>query len=184
MRPTGTLLATMFVLAACAANSPAPRAGTERPVVLVQTGAAAGGDQLLQLTRENNITSLALPGEVAEAWAGLPHVFEALGLPITAADGSRRVLASMQRVRHIGGRSPASYFRCPGPYGNRASSGDVYLSLRTQIVAAEEGGGSVIHIQVQATARSRTSATRVRCSDNGSLQKLIGETLASRLERR
>lgn len=181
MRSVQSLLTLSVLLAACAPNSEIPSAATDRSIVTVQTTPGASGQQF-ELTSEANIRSVALNGDVEEAWAALPTVFEALGLPITEVDGNARILASVQRMRRIGGKSPGSFFRCPGPYGNLASSGDVYVSLRAQIIPDGSASGSVLRMHTDATARSRTSASQVQCSSNGSLQKLIGETLAARLE--
>jgi hypothetical protein len=180
MRMIQRLLPVPLLLLACAPNSEIPRAQTDRSIVTVQTTAGAAG-QALELTREANIQSVALQGDVAEAWAALPPVFEALDLPITGADSNAKLLSTVQRIRRIGGKSPASYFQCPGPYGNLASSGDVYVSIRAQILPGEGGSGSVLRTVVDANARSSTSGSHVQCSSNGSLQKLIAESLVARL---
>lgn len=171
----------LLLLAGCAAKSEIPSAQTDRAIVTVQTTAGGGLDQQMELTREANISTVALAAEVADAWTALPPVLAALDIPVTGVDSNARMVSSVQRVRRIGGKSPASYFRCPGPYGNLASSGDVYLSLRAQILPGDGGSGSQLRSRVDATARSSTSGSQVQCSSNGSLQKLIEETLVQRL---
>jgi hypothetical protein len=169
-----------LLLLACAPNSEIPSAQTERSIVTVQTTFGEAG-QAMELTREANIQSTALDADVDEAWAALPPVFEALELPITGADGKSRLLSTVKRLRRIGGKSLASYFHCPGPYGNLASSGDVYVSIQAQILPAEGGTGSLLRTLVDAQARSSTSGSSVQCSSRDSLQRVIAESLVTRL---
>src|SRR5690606_863350 len=143
MRITPTLAALPLLLGACASASNIPQADTERSIVSVQTSPATMGEAM-ELAREANIYSATLEADAEKAWAELPAVFQELELAVTAADRSVRALSSVQRVRRIGGKSPASFFRCPGPYGNLASSGDVYLSLQAQILPADGGPGSML----------------------------------------
>lgn len=174
------LLVLPLLLTGCASSSQIPGSASDRSIVSVQTSPGAAGEQL-ELTREANITSAPLQADVNAAWAALPAVFEELEIPVTGVDGNARMLTSVQRVRRIGGKSPASFFRCPGPYGNVASSGDVYVSVRVQILPGSAGSGSLLRSQIDATARPTTSGGTVQCSSNGSLQKLIGDTMAKRL---
>ncbi|HEX6924916.1 MAG TPA: hypothetical protein VF167_05780 [Longimicrobiaceae bacterium] len=180
MRITPTLAALPLLLGACASASNIPQADTERSIVSVQTSPATMGEAM-ELTRDANIHSAALAADAEKAWTELPAVFQELALGVTAVDGNVRALSSVQRVRRIGGKGPGSFFRCAGPYGNLASSGDVYLSLQAQILPAQGGSGSVLRTRVEATARAATGATQVQCSSNGSLQKLITDTLKKRL---
>lgn len=175
------LLAVPLLLTACATSSELPSARTDRSVVTVQTTGGSGNQMQMELTREADINSAAIDATVADAWAALPPVFEGLGLPVTGADNTNHAISSVQRVRRIGGKSPATYFRCPGPYGNLASSGDVYISLRAQVLPAESGSGSTLRTEVEAKARASTGGNQVQCSANSQLPDRIAEMLKERL---
>ena len=181
MRTAPLAILIPLLVAACAPNAEIPGARTDRAVVTVQTSPGEAGQQL-ELTRRANINSVALQVGVAEAWAALPPIFEALGLPITAADRNAHALSSVQRLRRIGDKSVSSYFRCPGPYGNLASSGDVYVSIQSQILPGDGGTGSTLRTQVDATARASTGGNQVQCSSTGSVQQVIADALTKRLE--
>src|SRR5690606_31306669 len=91
-----------------------------------------------------------------QVWGAMPDLYEALELPVTASDDAVRVLASERRARRVAGRNMATYFECPGPYGNLATTGDVFLTVRSQVLS--EGGGSLVRHEVQASARASTGA--------------------------
>src|SRR5690606_34522186 len=111
----------------------------------------------VQLTRDAAITSHAIDAGADPTWAALPGVFEQLGIDVTGVQSNARLLTSTARVRRIGGRNMATYFDCPGSYSNIASSGDVYLSLRGQVLPAGNEL-STVRYELNAVARSSTGA--------------------------
>lgn len=166
------------LVAACAPSSTIPEARTDRTLVSVRT---LEGTSSLELSRDAAISSEALTTGADAAWAALPAVYAQLEIPVNGIDQAKKLLSSTQRLRRIGGKGVSSFFSCPGPYGNLASSGDVYITLRSQVLP--EGDSSTIRHMVDAIARSSTGgSSQVRCTSNGSLEKLLTETLRARLQ--
>jgi hypothetical protein len=174
------LLSLPVLLSACAsASAPreVPATREDRNIVSV-TGGSAGMN--LQLTREAAITSGVIAAAPDSVWAAVPRVFAQLELPVTGVNTSSRVLtATGQRMRRIGGRSIATFFECPGPYGNAAASSDVYVTVVTQVLPGAGAGSSTVRTEVAAHARSNTSGRQVPCTTKGALEKQLMEALAA-----
>lgn len=169
------VIVPLLLSSSCASGSGIPETRTDRSIVSVNAGA---GESQLELTRNAAISSDVLPIGAEEIWARVPAVYEALGLPITGLDPEARIVGTVQRVKRIAGKSIASYLNCPGAYGNLAGSGDVYLTVRTQVIPTGGSAATVRH-EVGAVARSSTSGmSRVMCASNGSLEKLLTSSLA------
>jgi hypothetical protein len=173
-------IALPLLMAACAPNSSIPQSRTDRSIVSVQT---TTGGAAMELRRDAAITSAALSADPAVVWAALPGAYAEIEIPVTGIDtGNRLLTAQGQRIRRIGGESVARYFSCPGAYGNAAATGDVYMTLRTQVLSGEGGSGATVRTEVEAIARSSTGAnSQVNCATNGELEKLIMEALAAKL---
>ena len=171
-------LAVLLLATACApAAQGVPERRTERSLAMIRAG------EEIRLTHDASITSAVVAAAPAEVWQAMPQIYAALELPLTGKNDGARVVESVQRVRRVAGRSMSSYFECPGPYGNLASSGDVFLTVRSQVLA--EGEGAQVRHEVQAVARSSTSSTNsVQCSSKGALEKLLEETVAKRFAAR
>lgn len=141
----------------------------------------AGGYDVLALTRTVGVHSTIVRAPMARAWVALPGVYADLGLRVTGVDTVAHIVGSIgQRVLRIAGHGPATYFDCPGAYENLAASGDVTMSIRTQVVAEGEELTDV-RTQVSAAARSRTGSQNVPCSGNGALEKLLVTRLTAAL---
>lgn len=137
----------------------------------------------LQLTRDAAITTGAVLASPDKVWLAVPEVYATLELPVTEVDSPSRLIASTrQRVRRIGGKSIASYFNCPGTYGNAANNADVRVVVRTQVLPGQAETSSLVRTEVEARAKSATGAqSGVTCSTNGSLEKRIIEAIAARV---
>ena len=172
------LIAIPLLLAACAPAGTIPAARTDRATVTLQTN---DGTTDVQMTREAAITSEVFTSDGAAVWRALPQAYAKLGIEVTGVDTDAKLLTAVQRVRRVGGRRVADFFNCPGPYGNLASSGDVFLTMRSQVLPA---GGEVTTVrhEVDAFARSSTgSISTSRCRSNGELEKLINATIEAQL---
>lgn len=171
-------LATAAILLAASACGPRTQQGVpERRVD--RTNAMIRSGDAIQLTRDASIVSNIVPASPDAVWQAMPQIYAALELPLSAMDDEKRVLESVNRVRRIAGKSISNYFACASAYGNLASSGDVYLTVRSQVLP--EGEGSQVRHEVQAIARSSTSSTNsVQCSSKGGLESLLEESIARR----
>lgn len=164
-----------LALAGCASTSEIPEYRTDRSNVSVQTNT---GSSDMQLTHEAAVSSEVIAASADQLWRALPGVYQAVGLPINGADSNARLVATSERVRRIDGKNMSTYFNCPGPYGNLAGSGDVYLVLRTQILPGSDAQATVRH-EVEAVARASSGSNQVRCNSRGALERLINEALVA-----
>ncbi len=167
-----------LALAGCASTSELPEYRTDRSTVSVQTNT---GSSDMQLTHEAAVSSEVIAASADQLWRALPGIYQSLGIPINGADSNARLLATRERVRRIDGKSMSTYFNCPGPYGNLAGSGDVYLSLRTQILPSSDTQATVRH-EIEAVARASSGTNQVRCNSRGALERLLNEALAAATE--
>ena len=171
-------LSVPLLLAGCASTATIPETRTDRSIVTVQTNA---GSTDMQLTRDAAISSEVFAADADAVWAALPAVYATLEIPVDGIDTGAKLLSSNQRWRRVGGKGMSTYFNCPGAYGNVAASGDVFVTLRTQVLPGGESATTVRH-QVEAVARSSTGAiSQVRCTSRGSLENLLTETLRGML---
>lgn len=171
-------LATAAILLTVAACGPRVQQGVpERRVD--RTNAMIRSDNAIQLTRDASIVSNVIAASPDQVWQAMPQIYAALELPLSALDEEKRVLEAVNRVRRIAGKSISNYFSCASAYGNLASSGDVYLTVRSQVLP--QGEGSQVRHEVQAIARSSTGSTNsVQCSSRGGLESLLEESVARR----
>lgn len=175
----------LLLLAGCASNAGIPGSRTDRTRVRVEGNAGSAGDLAnVELTRQAAISSDSIAASPERTWTAVPAAFAALEIPVTDVNTAARLIASTgQRVRRIGGKSMASYFNCPGSYGNLASSGDVFVTVRTQVLPGASSDQSLLRMEVEADARSGTgSSNRITCTSTGSLEKLIRETIITAVE--
>ena len=98
-------------------------------------------------------------------------------MPITSTDTALRLLGGeQQRVRRLGGRSMSTFFDCPGAYENLAGTGDVCVTMRTQLVPAGDSA-STAYTEISAYARSKTGGQQTLCSTRGALESLLDKQL-------
>jgi hypothetical protein len=171
-----------ILLAGCASAPPGsiPEAREDRSTVGVSVDAV--GTSSVQLKRDASIRSSAVAAAPEVVWAAVPRAFEKLELPVTGVNTGVRVLSTTgQRLKRVGGKSIANFFDCPGPYGNAASSSDVYVTVNTQVLPGEASGTSTLRSEVGAYARSSTSGRNMSCRSKGGLEKLLLETVQAEL---
>ena len=173
MRSIISAVVVPLMLSACAPTAQGvPERRTERSLAMVRA------DGEVQLTRESSITAVTVPAKPSEVWRAMPEIYAALDLTVTTSSNAARVVESVRRGRRIAGRNMAAYFECPGPYGNLATSGDVFLTARSQVLA--EGEGSQVRHEVAASARQATGRNNVPCTSKGTLEALLGEMVTKR----
>ncbi len=161
-----------LVLAVRAAPLSAQGPVTQPIVVETPTGALQ-----FNVTTTANVQQVVLPAPLARAWASLPAVYQALGVPLTVSDSTHFLLGTVaQRLRRIGGRGLSTLFDCPGAYENLAATGEVQVTLRTQLLP-EGDSASRAYTEIAAVGRSRTGGQRVLCSSRGQLEALVREKL-------
>ena len=173
-----TLLSACVLLGACASKAEIPEHRTDRSIVSMQTN---DGSMEVQLTRDAAISTDVISADMEAVWQSLPEVYETLAIEVTGVDPNSRMLTSTSRARRVGGKSMATYFNCPGPYSNLATSGDVYMTVRTQVLPGSGEMATVRH-EIAAVARSSTgSISQVRCISKGALEKLLTKTIQEQL---
>jgi hypothetical protein len=163
------------LLCACAAGPAASPAPTRIPV------ADRIGRRIttMELTRQGNLSSAEVPGAPADVWPALVAWYGEAGLPVTVADtGSHVLRTDAARLRRIADQPVSRFFNCAGTaYGNSASIGDVYVTVHSQLVPAENPDSSELQIRVEAVAVTRRG-TRAPCSSTGRLERLTFEAVA------
>jgi hypothetical protein len=164
-------LGLLALLAGCASGQGSiPETRTDR--VLVPVDIRGARSPALEIARDASIASETLEAPAARVWALLPAVYAEMEIPVTSTDAEAMTIGSgTQRLRRVGGKSVGSWFRCSGAYENLAVSGDVYVTVRTQLFAA--GAGTEARTEVSAWAQSR-SGSRVACASNGTLEQAVG----------
>lgn len=173
------LLVALVLAAGCASASQPDVATRSRPAI--NEVSTPTNTLTLQTSRTITYTSESLAASPEDVFRLLPQVYGDLGLPITRIDPSGRLVAGInQRVRRVGGKNMSRFFNCGGAYGNAASRDDVFVTARTQILPAPNGGTEA-RTEVDAQSKSSTSNTRAQCGSTGELEKLIGATLRERV---
>lgn len=170
-------LALTALLAGCASGSGSiPEARTDRAIVPVEVRGA--NTSTVEIARTAAIASESVAAPAARVWAILPAVYAEMEIPVASTDAEAMVIGSgSQRLRRVGGKQVGSWFRCSGAYENLAMSGDVYVTVRTQLFAS--GGGTEARTEVSAWAQSR-SGSRVNCASNGTLEQAVGAKIRER----
>ena len=177
MRPQRSAFVLLLALCACAPNS--ELTSSDRPQLTVIQG--TGVEAEVRTSNQVLVSSATVAAPVAAVWPSLTAAFQEIGLPVTQADPRTRAVASQnQRLRRIGGRSPAAFFECAGAYGNSASRYDVYVTVQAQLVA-EGTAATSLRTAVDAVARPPTnSGSPVQCTSSGALEELLAETVQAK----
>ena len=172
-------------LLAAALGACAPPPTPNRPTAV--------GEQVVRLATPNEDLQVTLsrsgvdyvdsvPSNPARAWAELPAVFGALGLPVNGLDPKALELrVNGFQVRRVGGKPPSAWLDCGhgAMGGTYADSYQVSLTLSTRL--AGKGEGTAVHSSVQATARPRAvSGEPVPCRSLGTLERRVAELLRQR----
>ncbi len=126
-----------------------------------------------------NETAVAAPA--AKAFAVLPVVYEALGIPVNVAmsDAGTFGAREMRMPRRLGKAALSQYVNC-GYNATGSPNADVYAVTMTVLsrVSAAAGGadGSTVVTQILASARPiTTSGAPVQCSSTGKLEGAIND---------
>jgi hypothetical protein len=160
------------LLSACATGAPAP-SPTLVPVV-DRTGRRT---TTTTLTRQADFSSVVVPGTPADLWPALVAWYGEAGLPVTGADAGSHVLRTESaQLRRIAEQPVSRLFDCAGTaYGNSATSGDVYVTVHSQLVPAG-ADSSNLRVRVEAMVVTRRG-TRSACSSTGRLERLTYEAV-------
>ena len=144
------------------------------------TGSAVMPD--MRLTTRPGFRVAELTATPDSVWALLPTLYGELGIPVSTLDNAQKVLVALNtRVTRIGGRRLSTYFDCGGTYSNNADSGNAYVTVRTQILPATTGTGSIARVEVRAVAGASGGVTVGECGSKGTLEQLIVTSVAERL---
>jgi hypothetical protein len=178
--------AAALTLAACAA-SPAPSRPAPRGEDVVRS--ANPGTTFSMEMRLNHTDATMLDTVAAapdRAWAELPAVFQALALPINAADPRDHRLSTIGFKPYRIEKQPLSrYLDCGRGImaGEYADSYEVVLSVDARLVPARyDPARTVLESTVAADARPRAEAGNpVHCQSKGTLEHRLHDLLAQRL---
>lgn len=161
------------LLCACAAGQAASPSPTLVPVV-DRTGRQTTTTTLI---RQPDFSSVVVPGVPADLWPALVAWYGEAGLPVTGADAGSYVLRTeAAHLRRIAEQPVSRFFDCAGTaYGNSAGSGDVYVTVHSQLVPAG-ADSSELRVRVDAVVVTRRGA-RSACSSTGRLERLTYEAV-------
>jgi hypothetical protein len=164
-------LLALLALAGCASGSQAvPPPREDRTTVVIETPTSS---RHLETTHEASVASATVAAPPDRVWPVLSRVYAELGIPLTTVDLEGKLVgASNQRLRRIGGRPLSAFFNCSSAYAS-ASSLDVYVTVRSQLLPGEAGATGV-RTEVEAFARSLdVGSAPVRCGSTGVLENTI-----------
>lgn len=169
---------SVVCLAACASSGRAPVPERET-VRIIDTG---GVVQMTTYHAEGWVTH-ELPSPPAAAWAVLRAVYDSVGIAPTVIDSSSQTIGNdgMRLRRRLGKVGLQRYLDCGSTQGGpNAENYEVYMSVRTQVLAASPSG-SRVSTTVKAEAKPVSfPGDWVRCTSKNTLERAIAE-LAGRL---
>jgi hypothetical protein len=177
--------ATALLVGGCASAGTAPASG---PTQTVSTNrVVTGGGDMMQMNTLNADTDVKLfvTGTVDEAWAVLPGVYQALGIPLSMNDNVRKTLGNTGwRVRRqIGRVSTRNYLDC-GSSGTleNAETYQLTLSITTTILPNPKGG-SIVSTALTGSGKNpvTSSSAEVRCASKGDLEMRIRDEVQKAL---
>ena len=171
----GWLLAAL-ALGGCASGAPrvgddaTPREQTTR----LETGE---GTSELRAVGSDPRASFALAAPPERVFGALSVAYQELGLtPTTLNTGARLIGVENAKVRRsLGGTRMSRYLSCGERMGVQvADSDEIFLTLQTQVAAAEGGAGSTLRTVVQGSARATGSGgSLINCATTGALEARI-----------
>lgn len=181
-----TVLLVALPLAACASGS-ANRAPATDPAANIPTTTRietmGGTAELRSFTSATATSDLAIAAAPAKAFAALPTVYEALGVPVNTvlSDASTFGAREMRMPRRLGKTALSQYIDCGvGPTGS--PNADVYavtMTVLSRVAPAGDAAKSTVTTQLSATARPITVAgNTIQCSSTGRLESAINGQLA------
>lgn len=184
MRPL-LVTATALLVAGCASAGASSASGPTQTVATSRV--VTGGGDMMQMNTLNADTDVKLfvTGTVDEAWAVLPGVYQALGIPLSMNDNVRKTLGNTGwRVRRqIGRVSTRNYLDC-GSSGTleNAETYQLTLSITTTILPNPKGG-SIVSTALTGSGKNpvTSSSAEVRCASKGDLEMRIRDEVQKAL---
>lgn len=184
MRPL-LVTASALLVAGCASAGTPPASGPTQTVATNRV--VTGGGDMMQMNTLNADTDVKLfvTGTVDEAWAVLPGVYQALGIPLSMNDNVRKTLGNTGwRVRRqIGRVSTRNYLDC-GSSGTleNAETYQLTLSITTTILPNPKGG-SIVSTALTGSGKNpvTSSSAEVRCASKGDLEMRIRDEVQKAL---
>ncbi len=184
MRPL--LIPAIVLFAAGCASAGAAAGGAPTQTVATNRVMTSGGE-MMQTNTMNIDTDVKLfvTGTVDEAWAVLPGVYAALGIPLSMNDNVRKTLGNTGwRVRRqIGRVSARNYLDC-GSSGTLENAETYQLTLSiTTTVLPNSKGGSIISTALTGSGKNpvTSSSAEVRCASKGDLEMRIRDDVQKAL---
>jgi hypothetical protein len=183
MRTALTCLLAAAHLSGCASAPAETATPGRRGEQMVRAGNGAY-EMSLVLNRADAVFTDTIALDPLRAWAELPHVFGALGLPINAANAGTKELGVVAHTpRRIEGQRVSTFLDCgTGPTGTMyADSYQVHLWVASRILEGAGAGASRVQTIVRANARPRdTSGEPLACTSRGRLERRVLELLRQR----
>ena len=179
------------LLAACASSPSARTSVLDQPgaVPVTTRVEGAGATAEVRTFRDPTVAAeAALPATPDKAFAVLPTVYEALGVPVNVVQSDARTFGALnaRMPRRLGKAAMSQYVDC-GINATGSPNADVYAVTATvlsRVAPAEGGRGSTVSTQVSATARPLTvSGGIVQCASTGRLEAAINTRLADEAAR-
>jgi hypothetical protein len=185
MRPL--LVPAILLFASGCASAGASAAGGAPMQTVATNRVMTSGGEMMQTNTMNIDTDVKLfvTGTVDEAWAVLPGVYQALGIPLSMNDNVRKTLGnSGWRVRRqIGRVSTRNYLDC-GSSGTleNAETYQLTLSISTTVLPNAKGG-SIISTALTGSGKNpvTSSSAEVRCASKGDLEMRIRDEVQKAL---
>jgi hypothetical protein len=181
MRRFAPLLASCAVclLAGCASGGGTASSAPNRVV-----GTSSGMD--VYLNPETSEKPTLIQAAPTEVWTALVAAYAELGIEVTTADPTNRVLGNRQlsATRDLGGERLTTYFDCgsAGLSGAVAAQARLLIDLYTKL--EPNGTGTMVTTHATATARpiNGAGAAHAGCRSTGRLEKRIVEQVREQLK--
>jgi hypothetical protein len=157
--------------------------------VLAHPAAAQQRDRGSVVSFRNDVaqTDSRLEAPPAAVWQAMTEVYGEMGFPLaeTANPHAHDYLTPFMDLRgRLFNKANSTYFSCSGYdiLNDLTNTGQITFAVRTRLSAAE-GGGTMLHTQVDARARRRGgSASAVECSTTGEFEKTLARMVDERLQ--
>ena len=169
--------------AACASGTPALDGSTTR--VRQSTHVLfEGGSITVEMQADDRVVETPLDVPPERAWAVLPAVYAALGLPVTTMVTDARLIGTQgaQAPKRLGGAPLSRAVSCGvGAFGqDNVDHYEVTLLALSDVKPRE--GGSLLRTLVRGSARAPgTSDAAVRCASRGRIEQRVGQLVRERV---
>ena len=170
------------LVAACASATPELDRHTSRErAQLVFEGRSVA----VELQPDDRVVETPLRMSAERAWAVLPAVYSALGLPVTTMVTDSRIIGTQgaQAPRRVGGEPLSRALSCGvGPLGqDNVDHYEITLLALSDVKPDEGAGGSLLRTLVRGSARAPgTSDAAVRCTSRGRIEQRVEQLVRER----